>query len=601
MNDATKLQVPDRISEPTIYTSLVIPEEIERLRQMIGAYLDGQVQEALFRRFRLQHGIYGMRNKTGVQMVRLKVPFGRLTARQLETIGHVAEAYASGHGHVTTRQDIQFYSVSLAQVPDMLADLAASGLTTREASGNVIRNITADPLAGVALDEAFDVRPYADAVTRYFLRNPICQNLGRKFKIAFSGSPTDRAYALIHDVGAIARIEEIEGQVVHGFDLFVGGGLGANPRLAQRLEDFTPAERLLPTIEALVRVFDRLGERKNRNKARLKFLLEKLGMQILRELVLQERAVLPMVSAHPYPVFSVAHIGLETPPNRQKPSSDQSNGSKSRDSNYQRWLVTNVVQQKQSGYLAAYVTLPRGDITTEQFYQLATIAREFAGGEIFTTMTQNLVLRWVTEDDLDKLYSALSKIGLEGAGVHRLGDAVGCPGAETCTQAITNSHRLALELNRSFGQRPEAYLQEDFKDISIKISGCPNSCGHHHIAAIGLHGAARRVNGRQVPHYRLLLGGRIQDGQTVFGTPLVMIPARNVPQAVERTLELYQTGRRRGETFYDWIDRVGANSLKESFQDLQQIPYPHEASEVYRDWGEESDFSVQTSESECAA
>ncbi len=261
------------VQEPPLDTSLIVPAEIERIRRVIADYQAERLAEPLFRRFRLQQGIYGIRNQTGVQMVRVKIPYGRLTAAQLETLAHVAESYASGHGHVTTRQDLQFYWVPLGQVPEMLAELSRVGLTTREASGNVVRNVTADPLAGVAPDEAFDVRPYADATTRYFLRNPLSQNLGRKFKIAFSGSPADRAFAPIHDVGAIARIAAVNDRTTRGFDIFVGGGLGATPRLAHRLEPFTPEDQLLPTIEAVIRIFDRLGNRKNRNKARLKFLI----------------------------------------------------------------------------------------------------------------------------------------------------------------------------------------------------------------------------------------------------------------------------------------------------------------------------------------
>jgi sulfite reductase beta subunit-like hemoprotein len=592
----------EKYLEPPLDTSLVIPEEIDRLRQMIVDYQAGLVKEQIFRRFRLQHGIYGIRNQTGVQMVRVKIPFGRLTSRQLEMMGHVAETYANGHGHVTTRQDIQFYFVPLDQVADLLVALGSVGLTTREASGNVVRNVTADPLAGVAPDEAFDVRPYADGVSRFLLRNPICQDMGRKFKIAFSGSPADRAYALIHDIGAIAQIAERNGRLEHGFDLFVGGGLGANPRLAYRLEDFTPEDQLLPTIEAIIRIFDRLGERKNRNRARLKFLIAKMGIDAFRDLVFQERAILPVLNARPYPSFNDDHIGWLEPPQSVTPLPEGYHPlNEEDDENFQRWVATNVVKQKQAGYTAAFVTLPGGDVTASQFRALAEIARRFAGGEIFTTVTQNLVLRWVLEHVLYKVYQALRDIGLSEAGVHRLPDVVACAGAETCNLGITTSHRLGLEIRRRLIQHPDQYLTTDLQGIDIKISGCPNSCGHHHIAAIGFHGAARRVNGQTAPHYRMLLGGRVSGERTVLGTPVALIPAYNIPKAVERIVALFRDSRHPGETFLEWVDRLGPTSLGDNFKDLQSLPDPTENPEAYRDWGEDTAFVLQTGESECAA
>jgi len=589
------------ILEPPLDTSLVVPEEIERIRRTIVAYQAGEIKETLFRRFRLQHGIYGIRNQTGIQMVRVKIPFGRLTARQLEMLSHIADAYANGHGHVTTRQDLQFYFVPLEQVADLLAALGSVGLTTREASGNVVRNVTADPLAGVARDEAFDVRPYADTTARFFLRNPICQAMGRKFKIAFSGSPADRAFARIHDIGAIARLSKVNGHLVRGFDVFIGGGLGATPRLAYRLEDFTPEDQLLPTIEAVIRLFDRLGERKNRNKARLKFLIAKIGIDSFRTLVLQERAILPMLNARPYPQFSADHIGWAEPPHPATTPPTAPNHIEADDEDFQRWMNTNVIQQKQNGYAAVFVTLPGGDITAPQFRSLAAIARRFAGGEVFTTISQNLILRWIPEADLYTVWRALQEIGRGVAGAQWLPDVVTCAGAETCNLGITTSHRLGLEIRRRLSQQPEKYLDEALKGVDIKISGCPNACGHHHVAAIGFHGAARRINGQIVPHYRLLLGGRAAGEDTTLGTPVVLIPARNVPAAVERLIALFQAGRQDGEAFLAWIDRIGPRSLKNAFEDLLTLPPPEKSPEAYRDWGQETAFTLETGEGECAA
>lgn len=587
-------------TEPPLDTGLVVPEEIVRLRRMITDYQADEVAEPLFRRFRLQNGIYGIRNKVGVQMVRVKIPYGRLTARQLEMLSHIADTYASGHGHVTTRQDFQFYHVPLGRIADMLAALGSVGLTTREASGNVVRNVTADPLAGVALDEAFDVRPYADGVTRYFLRNPICQAMGRKFKIAFSGSPADRACARIHDIGAIARLAEVDGRQMKGFDLYIGGGLGASPRLARRLEDFTPEDQLLPTIEAVIRIFDRLGERQNRNKARLKFLVAQMGVEAFRDLVFEERAVLPMVNARPHPPFEDQHTGLVDAP-QPAGSPEKHSPLWVKDGDFQRWMATNVVQQKQAGYAAAFVNLPGGDLSAAQFRALAAIARRHAGGELFTTITQNLVLRWIPEQALPEVYRALQEIGLEAPGAHRPPDVVACAGAETCNLGITTSHRLGLEIRRRLSQQPDRYLTDDLAGVDIKISGCPNSCGHHHTAAIGLHGAARRIDGQTVPHYRIFLGGRVSEGQTVFGSAVTLVPARNVPLAVERIIALFRDDHHEGESFLAWIDRMGPRSIEPALQELQSPPDPEEAPEAYRDWGQEHAFILETGEGECAA
>jgi len=507
----------------------VDPEEIGRFRQMTTKFLTGNLAADHYRRYRLQHGIYSMRDQTGGFMVRIRVPLGCLTARQLKTLGQVAGTYASGYGHVTTRQDVQLYGVSLERLPGLLEELAQAGLTTRETSGNGVRNIITDPLAGVASDEAFDVRPYAAAVTRHFLRNPISQNLGRKFKISFSGSSADRAFAHIQDVGAIARLEHVDDRWVRGFELFIGGGLGATPRLGGRLEPFTPADHLLPTLEAIVRIFDRLGERQNKNKARLKFLIARIGMDAFRKLVFQERAILPLVNPRAYPTIAVDdgdpvsfdELRADAPyliPHVE--GSDQ-----------QRWLHTNVFPQKQRGFMAVYIRLPVGDLTADQFQRLGEIVAQYAAGEIFTTPTQNLVFRWVPEGALLDIYHALQEIGLGGAGAHRAVDVTSCPGAETCPLAITRSRQLAQELIRRLDGQPDRYLSDELKDLNIKISGCPNSCGHHHIAAIGLYGTARRVRGRQAPHYRLLLGGGVLTGGARLGRVVGTIPARYVPQA----------------------------------------------------------------------
>ncbi|HEX2905573.1 MAG TPA: nitrite/sulfite reductase [Phototrophicaceae bacterium] len=586
--------------EPTLDTSLVVPEEIEHIRRVIADYRTGRIDGDAFRRFRLQNGIYGIRDRVDIHMVRIRIPFGRLTATQLEGLAVVAEHYAGGTGHITTRQNIQLYGIPLHRVADLLGDLGEIGLTTRESSGNVVRNVTTDPLAGVAPDEVFDVRPYANAVVRLLLRNPIAQNLPRKIKIAFSGSAADRAATGIHDIGALAVLREAQ----RGFQLFLGGGLGSNPHAAQRLEDFTPEADLLPTIEAVIRVFDRLGERKIRSKARLKFLIDQIGFETLRTLVLQERAALPLLQPQPYPAVAVnaEQIGWITRPAPAAAFTGNhhlfENGNAAA---FQVWLSNNVIWQKQPDYAAVAVAVPGGNLTAFRFNALAAIARQFAQGEIFWTAAQNLLLRWVSWSDLPNLYQALRDIGLEAAGSDRLWNVIGCAGADTCNTAITTSHQLALELGRFLHARPDLSLADDLRGVDIKISGCPNACGHHHVAAIGFYGGARRVNGQQPSHYMLLLGGRILTGSAVFGTPVTSIPARRVPEAVERVLALYRAGRCDvAETFLAWVDRVGPASLKNQFEDLRSLPDPDTASKLYQDWGQTTTFKLQVKEAECA-
>ena len=588
--------------EPALDTSLVSSSEIERTRDLIAAYKAGRLDSDSFRRFRLQNGIYGMRGQVDIQMVRVKIPFGHLTALQLDGLGRAAETYARGLGHVTTRQDVQLYWVPLERIPDLLADLGAVGLTTREAAGNVARNVTADALAGVAPDEPFDVRPYANTVARFLLRNPISQNLPRKLKIAFSGSPADRASTAIHDVGALAVVR----QSTPGFQIFVGGGLGSSPHVGKLLEDFTPEANLLPTVEAIVRVFDRLGNRQTKAKARLKFLVAALGIDAFRDLVFKERTTLAFVRPQPYPEFDADpdRIGWVAPPPIILPDGNGHNGHTGygfEDTDYERWLESNVVRQKQPGYAAVCIALPGGDMAAPQFRALAPLAREFARGECFTTIAQNILLRWVPEDAVRDLYVALREIGLGEAGADRLWNVVGCPGADTCNVAITTSHRLVLELGRRLRERHDLNFAPDLRGIDIKVSGCPNSCGHHQVAAIGFYGGARRVNGQQAPHYMMLLGGRVLPGKVIFGKPVTSIPAKRVPEAVERVIALYRAGRKdEDETFHDWIDRVGVVSLKGQFEDLRDLPDPALAPDLYRDWGQDFAFQLQVGESECA-
>ncbi len=597
----------ERTLEPVLDTSLVREDEIAFIEKTIRERDEGQVEERLFRRFRLQNGIYGIRKQTDIQMVRVKIPYGRLTAAQLDALGDFAESYADGIGHVDTRQNVQFHWVNLYDVPDALRGLAEVGLTTREACGNVVRNVTGDPLAGVAPDEVFDVRPYADAVARFLLRHPVSQNLGRKFKIAFSGSQADRAFAGIHDIGGIATTREVDGQTARGFTLYVGGGLGSNPMLAEKLEDFTPVSRLLATALAIISVFNRCGNRDNPNRARLKFLVSGWGIEEFRRRVFDERDVLEHIAADSaFPVidesdFDARQYGFDV--NDSLPQFDEWAAIPDGPAKYKDWLLTNVVRQKQTGYYAAYVTLPSGDLTAEQWRGLAQIAREFTRGEAYTTNTQNMVFRWLPTEALPRFHARLDAIGLGAPGVHRIGNVLGCPGAATCNLAITTSHRLARALVDHFGGKPDYFMAEDISDVTVKISGCPNSCGHHHLASIGFFGASRRgEDGAVAPAYQLLLGGRVLSGSAVFGAVVAKVPARRVPQVIERLIELFRQDRQGAERFNDWVDRLlAANELKKVVRDGLADLMELRDIEDYMDWGETVQFEVEVNKGECAA
>lgn len=587
--------------EPKLDTSLIVPEEFEQFRHMIQEYRAGRVEPDNFRRFRLQNGIYGIRNETDVHMIRVKIPFGRLTATQLDGLADVLDNFSDGRGHITTRQDIQFYWVPIERVPDMLTGLAQVGLTTREACGNVARNVTADPLAGVAPDEVFDIRPYANTIARFLLRNPISQHLPRKFKVSLSGSDADRAFSAMHDIGLIATLKQENGRYVRGFKVYLGGGLGSSPRAAILLEDFTSMEDLMPTVEATVRIFDRLGNRQNRSKARLKFLVEQMGHDAFRALVIKERNVVGLFRPMAYPSFDAPEeqIGWV---DRQLPlAPPQGRTNIPEDIQYERWLADNVTKQKQTGFAAVQIAIPSGDLWSRHYRRLADISRRFAQGEVYTTITQNLVMRWIPESQLYDLYLELREMDLSESGSYSLWNVVGCPGADTCNLAITTSHQLTVELtNRLRNDMADLGFAEDLQGVDIKLSGCPNSCGQHHLAAIGFYGGARRLHGEQVPHYMMMLGGRIGAGSAVFGTPIISIPAKMIPDAIRRVIGFYREQRAEGETYYEWIDRIGPATLKDKFSDLRDVPEMAEAPEIYKDWGQSVPFKLQVGEGECA-
>jgi sulfite reductase (ferredoxin) len=572
-----------------------ILEEIETFEKEALRMLSGEIVNDLFKPFRLQYGIYGQR-QAGVQMVRIKIPFGGLTANQLRRVAELAERFATGVGHVTTRQDIQLHFVELKDVPTIMRGLAEVGLTTREACANTVRNVTACHLAGVCQGEVFDVTPYAKTVAYHLLRNPLNQSLPRKFKIAFSGCRHDCALTPIHDIGLLAAQRE-DGTI--GFRMVAGGGLGSAPRIAQVLREFTPIDELIPSIEAVIKVFDTLGNRKNRNKARMKFVIEKLGFAEFKRR--WEEAYVAMGFARPSsePLTVLAHrdepVQLIMPTsngNGANPSAEQGNGHPNggyQETPFAMWKRTNVVRQKQSGYVAAVIKLFMGDLTTEQMLHIADLAERYSNGNIRTTINQNMIIRWIPEAQIADLYDDLASKGLSDPGAELVEDIIACPGTDTCGLGITSSKGLARALAEVF---PAGRVPEDLKDVSVKISGCHNSCAQHHIATIGLHGVGKRIGEHTAPHYELHLGGKV-NGTAKIGQMTVKLPAKAVSAAITHLIDVYRRDRKSGEGLPAFIDRVGKHALKDELIPYTIVPAFADDPTFYYDWEGEEEFVLE--------
>ncbi len=567
--------------------------EIDTFDVFVSRFWRGEITPEEFKRFRLQHGVYGQR-QDGFYMVRVKIPWGGLTARQLERLAELADEAPRAVGHVTTRQNIQFHFVKPEALVDTLRRLAEVGLTTREACGNTVRNVVACPHAGVAPEEPFDVTPYAEATARFLLRNPMNQNLPRKFKISFSGCQDHCGLAPIQDIGAVAAVQGENGTGGHGFRLYVGGGLGPSPQVAQPLEDFTPAEDLLVTIAAIVRVFDRTGNRDNKSLARLKFVIRNLGLDKVRDLVRKEREMLRAVLAGKIPPVGPAPEAV-----RPAPADAGWAGPPTEDPEFRRWWTTNVRPQKQLGYCMVTVRLPLGDVTAQQLRILAFVARQFGDGWVRTTNQQNVLVRWVPSGQLPAVYRLLKGVKLAEPSADRLADITACPGADTCQLGITSSRGLAQAIGELFRNSHRSLADE--AGIRIKISGCPNSCGHHHIASIGFSGGSKEFDQQQVPTYQVFLGASLDLGATRYARPAVKVPAKNAPALVGRLLDLWKEERLEGEKFEAFVERIGLPKIREAVKDLTDLPPQAEAPEAYLDWGGTEQFKVQTGEGECAS
>jgi sulfite reductase (ferredoxin) len=593
-----------------------LAEEIDVFETELALRRQDKLEERVFSETRLRRGVYGQRYDNGQRydgvrvqtlaypagtvskgpntlwdapgMQRIKVPFGGLDAAQLETLAELAEEYSDGIAHVTTRQDFQLHFVHVENTPALMRRLATVGITTREACGNSVRNVTACPYAGVCADEPFDVSPYARALSRFLLGHPDCQEFGRKFKPAFSGCAQHACgLTAMHDLGAVAVTRGENGTPVRGFALSVGGGLGAVPHPAKLLEPFLPPEELLPTAQAIARVFARLGEKKNRNRARLKFLVDDLGIDAFRRLVREERAVLPH-DPRWVDLVRAAEGERESPlrPPGEVPAQAAA------DPAFTRWLASNVRPQAQAGYAVATVTLPLGDITAGQLRALADVARRYTHETVRTTVEQNIVLRWVSRADLPALHAELRAAGLGQPGAGGIVDVVACPGTDTCKLGISASRGLAAELRKRL-EESAFRMDAVVRDLHIKVSGCFNSCGQHHIADLGFYGVSRKLGGRAVPHFQVVLGGEWTRNAGAFGLPILAIPSRRIPQAVTRIADLFLADRREGERFQDFVKRVGKARIKDALADLAALPAPEAAdAELFRDWGDARAYST---------
>jgi sulfite reductase (ferredoxin) len=537
-------------------------------------------------------------------MVRIKIPAGEIYPIQLEKIAQLSETFSIGSAHISTRQNIQLHWVVLEDVSEIMRGLGEVGLTSREACGNTVRNVMCSPLAGVCHDEEFDATPYAIATAKFLLRNPLNQNLPRKFKFNFTCCEK-HGMARMVDVGLIPSTREIDGKTQQGFKIFLGGGLGNKSFVGHHLEDFTPEEDLLYTSIAVLRIFDRMGNRKNMARNRMRYLVDEMGWEKFQNLVLKERAIVRATQS------VIVKLDVDNTPNDiKRPIVVSDTDGKSTPEGYSRWLKTSAFKQKQEGYHSVFVNLEAGDITANQLNALAKICREFsAEGFARNGFSQEIVLRWIHESDLPRLYSNLLEGGLANPGSLTMASPIGCSGTTSCNLALTNSHRLAKEIQRKF---LELKLDEDDEliDSTIKISGCPNSCGQHEIATIGFYGGGGRVGKDMYPIYQMSLGGR-SDGETMLGVTCMRVPAKRIIQVILKIIEIFKTNKQSEDTLSSWINRVvkgNENSEIKSVNDLKQIlaplvvpPTKDGDADFYLDYGSDTNYHTITGKGECAA
>ncbi|MEA2224792.1 MAG: hypothetical protein QOE67_74 [Solirubrobacteraceae bacterium] len=579
----------------------ILQREFDDFKTEASKFLEGQTAEDEFIKFRLKQGVYGQR-QADVQMIRVKLPFGGITPEQMEAFADVVEKYVPlKKGHITTRQNIQLHHVPLLDAEKLIREISEQGLSSREGCGNTMRNVTGDPWAGVAKDELFDLTPYAGAYVRYFVRHPTTQAMPRKVKTSFDGGPRDRAISGIHDVAFRARVREIEGRgEVRGVEMLVGGGTSIMPRKAQVLYDFLELDNgeYLKVTEAVMRIFDRQEWlRANRARARIKVFVDKYGIDELRKQAEEEMRG-EWVGERDFSIEQRLFVDDER---ESAPAPAQTYGSPNGDlAEFERFRAANVREQKQEGFVTVEAKVTRGDLTPEQFRGLAKIMRDYAGGYARTTVQQNFVLRWVREECVYDLWKALSEHGLGEHGSREIDDVVSCPGTDSCKLGITSS----MGLNQAVQERIEALeiTDELTRKLNIKISGCPNGCGQHHVASIGFTGASIKVGEHTIPAYIPHVGGVFEGGDVQFGTRLKLrLPSKRVPEAIERWIAQYEANRKDGEEWNEYLARVGAGELEAEVKDLSlPVDFGLETMNTFIDWNRDVPFEVIRGEGECA-
>jgi sulfite reductase (ferredoxin) len=563
----------------------VVEKDIIDLEKKIRAFREGKIHDEKFRSLRLARGVYGQR-QPGVQMVRIKLPFGKVTFKQLLRIADVSDEYASHNLHLTTRQDIQIHYVSLDRTPQLWAELAQDDITLREACGNTVRNVTASPTAGIDPKESFDVSPYAHAAFEYFLRNPICQDMARKFKISFSASEEDTAFAYAHDIGTIPKVNE-KGE--RGFKIALGGGLGAQPILASIVEEFLPEDQLIPYIESVIRVFDRYGERNNRNKARLKYVIQRLGLEEVLRLVKEERIANKVKT---YPINRDAIDQPVIPEQLVIPEVKIDNPLR-----YEQWLVTNVFEQKQKDFYGVYVKVTVGDIHADVARKFVDAIRPYVADEIRITQNQGLLLKYARKEALPAIYEALTALDMSAPGFDSVADVTTCPGTDTCNLGISNSMTFARVLEDIIYNEYEDLIFN--RDIKIKISGCMNSCGQHGLAHIGFHGSSLKAGLKVLPSMQVLLGGgTVGDGIGRAAEKIIKVPAKRADAVLRTVLNDYKTNSLEDELFHHYYDRQGKDYFYQMLKPLADLSTLKD--EEFVDWGHEENFVPAIGVGECA-
>ena len=566
----------------------LVEKDILELERKIRLFKEGKIDEERFRSLRLARGVYGQR-QFGVQMIRIKLPFGRVTSEQLHRIADVSDEYSRGRLHITTRQDIQIHHVSLDRTPELWAELEKNDITLREACGNAVRNITASETAGIDINEVFDVSPYADATFKFFLRNPICQEMGRKFKMSFSGTDNDSVISFIHDIGFIAKTKHVNGITIRGFKVLLAGGLGSQPRHADVAYEFLDADKIIPFIEGVLRVFDRYGERVKRAKARLKFLVKDLGLEQFLNLVEEEQKALANKT---YPINTDVFDNAIEVNNSEVPSVDIENQDA-----FELWKSSNVIKQKQKGLYAIGIKVFLGDFYTDKARLLANLIKTYANNELRLTLRQDILIRHVREDFLPFFYVELEKLGFTELGYNSTQDITACPGTDTCNLGISSSTGIASVLEKVLKDEYPKYVNN--KDIAIKISGCMNACGQHNMAHIGFQGMSVKVGALLAPAVQILLGGGVLgNGEGRFADKVIKIPSKRGPEALRHILNDFENNVLENESFINYYDRLGKIYFYELLKPLADLTNLED--DDFIDWGHGNKYIKAIGVGECA-